>query len=99
MRRGYRITDDVLLRVGTTLSTIVSGIEQGVFASHPTAVSTSPFIECDSCDPDALGAIELRRSWDRKRRDPALSPYAELAEPLAGAEVDGDTDATVAGDG
>jgi hypothetical protein len=63
-----------------------------VFASHPTVVSSSPFVECDACDPDALGVIELRRAWDRKRADPALSPYADLAEPLAGAEIDDDSD-------
>ncbi len=91
-RRGYRITDDVLAKVGVTLSKIVSGIEHGVFASHPTAVSSSPFIECDSCDPDGLGIIELRGAWERKRFDPALNPYAELAEPLAGAEVEDDDD-------
>jgi hypothetical protein len=89
---GYRITADVLAKVGTTLGTIVSGIERGVFASHPTVVSSSPFVECDACDPDALGVIELRRAWDRKRADPALSPYADLAEPLAGAEIEDDSD-------
>jgi hypothetical protein len=53
-----------------------------VFASHPTAVSTAIFTECDACDPDELGVIELRRAWDRKRFDPALVPYAQLAEPM-----------------
>ena len=40
------------------------------------------WIECDSCDPDGLGVTELRTRWDRKRRDPAFAPYADLAEPL-----------------
>jgi ATP-dependent helicase/DNAse subunit B len=79
---GYRVTDAVLERVGTTLDTIVRGIEQGVFAAHPTAISTALWVDCHPCDPDALGVTELRRAWDRKRLDPALAPYAQLAEPL-----------------
>ena len=78
---GYPVTPDVMEKVGSTLSTIASGIESGVFASHPTAMSTSIFTECLACDPDDLGVIELRRSWDRKRFDPALVPYAQLTEP------------------
>jgi ATP-dependent helicase/nuclease subunit B len=64
------------------LGWIVSGIEAGVFASHPTAISTAIFVQCQACDPDGLGVIELRRAWERKRLDPALIPYAEVAEPL-----------------
>ena len=79
---GYEITPDVLTKVGGTLTTIASGIESGVFASHPTAMSTYIFTECDACDPDELGITELRRAWERKRSDPALVPYAQLTEPL-----------------
>jgi RecB family exonuclease len=89
-RRGYAVTDDVLARVGATLHTIVSGIEAGVFPPHPTASSTSFFVECEACDPDGLGVVELRRAWERKRHDPLVAPYAHLAEPLAEAEVEVD---------
>jgi ATP-dependent helicase/nuclease subunit B len=81
-RAGYPVTDDVLSKVGTTLGTIVTGIEGGVFASHPTEASSSFFPECDACDPDHLGVTELRRAWERKRFDPALTAYAQLSEPL-----------------
>jgi RecB family exonuclease len=87
-RIGYEVTDKVLDRVGDTLGTIVGGIEHGVFAAHPTATSTSLWVECDACDPDALGVTELRRAWDRKRVDPALAPYAHLAEPLEDAVIE-----------
>jgi RecB family exonuclease len=82
---GYPITPEVLERVGATLGTMVTGIEAGVFPNHPdpTVVSSSPWIDCNSCDPDALGITELRGRWDRKRHDPALAAYADLAEPLA----------------
>ena len=46
-------------------------------ASAPPPGSSAP-----SCDPDGLGVTELRRAWERKRADPALAPYADLAEPL-----------------
>jgi hypothetical protein len=87
-RIGYRVTDDVLERVCGTLDTIVAGIEAGVFASHPTQVSSSPWVECAACDPDGLGVTELRRAWDRKRSSPELAPYAQLAEPLDDAEAE-----------
>jgi hypothetical protein len=40
---------------------------------------------------------DLRRAWERKRADPALARYADLAEPLHAA-TDDDLDAE-AGDG
>jgi ATP-dependent helicase/nuclease subunit B len=79
-RKGYEVDDEVLARVTTTLGTIVSGIEGGVFAPHPV-VSYAPFVTCPYCDPDGLGVADLRRDWERKRDDPALAPYARLAEP------------------
>ena len=82
---GYEVTDEVLARVGTTLATIVDGIEQGVFPARPTANSSDPFVRCRYCDPDGLGATDRRRAWERKRRDPALVGYARLAEPEADA--------------
>jgi hypothetical protein len=86
-RIGYPVTDAVLARVCATLDTIVRGIEAGVFASHPTETSSSPWIECAPCDPDGLGTTELRRAWERKRSSAALAPYADLAEPLDDAEA------------
>ena len=53
-----------------------------MFPPHPPALSTFFRIECHVCDPDGLGTAELRKQWDRKRHDPALARYADLAEPL-----------------
>jgi ATP-dependent helicase/nuclease subunit B len=78
---GYRVTDEVLATVGNTLATIVDGIERGVFPARPTARSGDPFIRCPYCDPDGLGVTERRQAWERKRHDPLLAAYAELAEP------------------
>jgi hypothetical protein len=80
-RVGYPVDDHVLAQVTTTLGTIVGGIERGAFPPHPIE-SFGPFVVCRYCDPDGMGVADLRRDWERKRDDPALAPYAELAEPL-----------------
>jgi hypothetical protein len=87
-RVGYSVTPAVLEQVGHTLGTVVAGIESGVFPPHPIALSTS-WVKCRYCDPDALGVVELRRQWERKRGDPGLAVYAELAEPSESGAVDG----------
>jgi len=81
-RTGYEITLEVLDQTTHALGEIVSGIEDGVFAAHPSALSTFFWVECHVCNPDGLGTAELRKQWERKRHDPALQRYAALAEPL-----------------
>jgi RecB family exonuclease len=82
-RAGYDITDDVLDHTRATLGVIIAGIEAGRFPPHPdAAASTNPFVGCRVCNPDGLGIVELRQQWEHKRHDPAMAPYADLAEPL-----------------
>jgi ATP-dependent helicase/nuclease subunit B len=81
-RAGYDITPEVLEQATHVLGEIACGIEAGVFPPHPSPLSTFFWIDCHSCDPDGLGTAELRKQWDRKRHDPALRAYADLAEPL-----------------
>ncbi len=80
-RIGYAVTPTVLDHVGKTLQTVVDGIEAGVFPSFPSDTTGSPFVECPYCDPDALGVVDLRRAWERKRSDPQLAGFVGLAEP------------------
>lgn len=82
-RIGYAITPEVLEHVGKTLQIVVNGIEAGVFPSFPTDSTGSPFVECPYCDPDALGVVDLRRAWERKRDDPQLAGFVNLAEPAS----------------
>jgi ATP-dependent helicase/nuclease subunit B len=82
-RDGYDVTDEVLTETTGVLATIVAGIETGVFPPHPDVhTSTRFYIDCHACDPDGLGTTELRRQWERKRHDPAMATYAQLAEPI-----------------
>jgi len=79
-RVGYEVDEAVLDRVTTTLDTIVDGIERGAFPPFPDD-QFRPWVACPWCDPDGMGVAELRRQWERKRADPAVAPYATLAEP------------------
>ena len=92
-RIGYSVTPEVIRRVGRTVGSIVGGIEAGVFPNHPTATSTDPWVACPFCDPDALGVAELRRHFERKRADPAMAAFAELADPGTEVETDVTTEA------
>jgi ATP-dependent helicase/nuclease subunit B len=87
LHKGYAVTDEVLAQVGGTLATIVDGIEKGVFPARPTASSSDPYVRCRYCDPDGLGVTDRRREWERKRDDPAVAPYARLAEAPTEAEM------------
>ena len=80
-RRGYDVTEAVLATTASTVDAIVRGIEAGVFPPHPDGSATFFYVACPVCDPDGLGTVELRAHWERKRHDPALAGYADLAEP------------------
>ncbi len=81
-RVGYDITPEVLQTTVEVLDVIVRGVEGGVFPPRPKELSTFFYIDCHTCDPDGLGTAELRKQWERKRSDPALAAYADLAEPI-----------------
>jgi hypothetical protein len=81
-RCGYEISDEVLDRTQAVVGQIVEGIESGLFPPHPEARSTFFRIACHVCNPDGLGTAELRGQWERKRTDPVLARYADLAEPV-----------------
>lgn len=85
-RLGYEITDAVLALVSDAATTIVEGIEQGLFAPHPIPHSTSPFPDCPACDPDNLGTTEVRRHFERKLADPVLARYVELVSAAPAAD-------------
>jgi len=78
---GYDIDDRVMDRFDEVLSTIVSGINRGLFPAHPSKDHYQFFVECPYCDPDGLGTLGRRREWERKRHTEALLDYRMLAEP------------------
>ncbi|MHB8463388.1 MAG: PD-(D/E)XK nuclease family protein [Acidimicrobiales bacterium] len=86
-RIGYPVTPEVLDLVAVRVEAIVEGIEAGVFPHRPTTQSTTPFVECQWCDPDGLGVADLRRQWERKRHDPALAAYVAMSDSGSPAHV------------
>ncbi len=67
------------------LSTVSSGIRQGVFPANPGPVVTfgtggSDFKNCHYCDFDSLCPARRGAMWERKKSDQRLSVYLDLAE-------------------
>jgi RecB family exonuclease len=89
-RVGYPVTPAVLAHVGATVGAVVEGIEAGVFPAHPTASSTTPWVECAYCDPDGMGVTQLRRLIERKQADPAMAPFVNFTLPAAAPAPDAD---------
>ena len=83
-RVGYAVTPEVLEHVGATVGAMVEGIEAGVFPHHPTASSTSPWVECPFCDPDGMGVAELRRQYERKTGGPGHGRLRRPGRPGCG---------------
>jgi hypothetical protein len=85
-RIGYQFTPELQHEVGVALGEIVDGITSGIFPSRPPVDPNYVYVECWYCSPDGLSTAEARRDWERKRSDPRLARYLQLAEPDA---VDG----------
>ena len=77
---GHPLSDPVLERFDLVLTTIVDGIERGLFPARPPKSSYG--IGCDYCDPDDLGTKSRTDLWDRKRLDPRLDDYRRLIGDL-----------------
>ncbi len=86
--RGGPIDAEAHRRFVRAVGRIVAGIEAGAFHALPPPRDDTGYVSCWACDPDGLGAADLRRACDRKAADPALAPWLgdlddEEAEPDA----------------
>lgn len=84
---GFDVDDAVLDGFREVFGRIVDGIEAGLFPARPPEPVWTPFVECPTCDPDALGTRERWKAWERKRDDPLLAGYLALVEPRPLVEV------------
>ncbi len=82
-RIGYPLSAEVQADVGGAVKEIVDGIRSGTFPGRPPVDPAYRWVDCWYCTPDGLSAAEARRDWERKRFDPQLSGYLQLAEPEA----------------
>ncbi len=96
---GHPLSPAVLERFDSVLTTVVDGIEQGLFPARPPEGGRFGF-GCDYCDPDGLGTASVTARWEAKRADPALEPYRILIgllpepdAPAGGVDAEGGSDA------
>ena len=73
------LTPQVHATVVADLTTIVDGIEGGLFPAHPRRPTWQLWIDCPACDPDGVGTAERWHEWTRKKDAPILGPYVALA--------------------
>ena len=62
------------------VSTISDGIRAGAFPANPGPPDRNKNANCTYCDFDAICPSRRADLWDRKKQDPLLSRYLELAE-------------------
>ena len=86
--RGYPLTEAVHKRFSEVVTTIVEGIEEGVFCDRPELGDGRYGPWCDYCNADTLGTDDRRKEWERKRDEPELAAYRGLAEPAAEARAE-----------
>lgn len=76
--------EEVLERFRRGISTIVSGIRQGVFPANPGPVTnfgeTTDYQNCHFCDFQSLCPARRGEMWQRKKADGHLAGYISLAE-------------------
>ena len=82
--------EEVLDRFRNGISTIVSGIRQGVFPANPGPMTnfggTSDFQNCHYCDFQSLCPARRGEMWERKKADGRLAGYISLSEGNASEE-------------
>ena len=75
-----RIDEDTAKRFEEGVSTIVSGIERGLFPANPGGPGwQSEFKHCGFCDFDSLCPSRRGRIWENVRSSPLLRDYIKLS--------------------
>lgn len=70
---GFTVTEATERRLAEVVGALVDGVAAGRFPGNPEGCALCPFHEVCPADRGP--------SWERKREDPWLAPYLELAEP------------------
>ena len=82
--------DDTAQRFRAGALHIVSGIQAGVFPANPGPFSNGNFANCRYCDFDRLCPARRGDIWERKKHDPKVVSYRELAEDGVQTDLDGE---------
>ena len=71
--------DEFQARFKEAVSTIVSGIRNGLFPANPGKEGRSGFDNCTYCDFNTLCPSKRDVLWNNKKGDSLLSDYLELS--------------------
>ena len=78
----FNITDEsVAERFREGVTSIVNGINAGLFPANPGPPGRYGPSNCQYCDFDAICPTRRSDLWERKKSDNVLSGYLQLAEP------------------
>lgn len=72
---GYAITDEVARRALGVVEEIVDGIAAGVFPQAPREPGWRMFVDCEFCEPDALGTSHQFADFARLADHVDLEPW------------------------
>ena len=76
------VDDSLWARFDEVVTAVVGGIREGVFPGFARpGDDRSGYVACPYCNPDGIGTEDVVRSWRRKRSDPALAGFSQLADP------------------
>ena len=80
-RERFSISDpDTAKRFRDGVTTVVSGISQGVFPANPGEMGLNGFVNCRYCDFDTLCPSRRGYIWETKKGDDAAAIYRQLSE-------------------
>ena len=71
---------DTLDRYNEGVTTITQGIRGGLFPANPGTYGLSNYTNCSYCDFDPICPSRRADAWERKKTDPSLASYLDLAE-------------------
>lgn len=81
---GLVLDNELVDRLTETVTAAVGGIEGGLFPANPGRLDPSVDARqghCTTCPFDRLCPADRVVTWARKRDDPALEAYRQMAEP------------------
>jgi len=84
LHRGGIVDDDQAQRLRTVLDVVVGGIRDGVYPANPGEEKSYPrdtWESCCYCPFDRVCSSTRLEQWRRVREDPAVRPYAAVADP------------------
>ncbi len=87
LHRGGIVDDDQAQRLRTVLDVVVGGIRDGVYPANPGEEKSYPrdtWESCCYCPFDRVCSSTRLEQWRRVREDPAVRPYAAIADPQDG---------------